>query len=795
LEAFLQGQDVCLATPTASGKSLVFMAAAIHLAHRDPAARILALYPSKALIQDQLDKWKQALVPHGLAVAFIDGSVATGARAAMLAQHRIILMTPDVLHAWLLPHADEKAIGQFLECLRLLILDEAHVYDGVFGTNMTYLLHRLQALSPVGRIIASTATIGEPGKVMGRLTGRPFFVLDAADDGTDRPERGLAILRGDTQEDAQAAVPLLHALQQLPGTRFLAFGDSRKKVERIVSRLHSHARQENEHEAADLEPRIPTEAQVLPYRAGYEEEDRRAIQTALSQGTLAGVVSTSALELGLDIGDLQIVILLGVPASMRSFWQRIGRVGRRQRGLCLIFDNQGLTDETRGGLAGFLARPVEPSWLYLENRNLQFTQALFTAQELANGLHGGTGEAAFADLPETFRTFVRDLLDEMTALPEDLFALKQRGGDTPHLVFPLRTGLEPTLKVLEQQGKTVSPLGELTHSQYLREAYPGAIYHYMGRTYRVFQVRWNHREIKVRRVRQGLTNPLQQTRVFPKFTNGLLGLWGAESSFLAETELQISDRVIGFTERKGDRQVPHLYGPGSNYSRKPITRYFETTGVCWTVPSQAPESLALTGPAIWEAFCRRFGIAPRDVSHAPFQANQGPLGRGPCQGWCIYDTAMGSLRLTQQLAEHFREVVEDALADVRIQAEQISPTAEGSSTFRAHVEAMESLLEVCGTWNHQDANMASTTEGAGEGWLEVFVPGTQVLRVDPTGDAQEVMVSRYRWAPKNGLVYDLATEPPGTVTAAQIRAIPDESRMQRWNPDTGATAAIIPDRL
>lgn len=790
IQAFLQGQDVCLATPTASGKSLVFMASAIHLALSDPEARILALYPAKALIQDQLEKWKQALILHKLSASFIDGSVATSARVALLNQHRVILMTPDVLHAWLLPRADEKEMGQFLASLRLLILDEAHVYDAVFGTNMTYLLHRLQALSPVGRIIASTATIGAPGEVMARLTGRPFFVLDAEDDGTNRPERDLVILRGDPQEDSQAAVPLLHALQQLPSLRYLAFADSRKKVERLVSRLHSHTRNGNEHGVPETKPRIPDEAQVLPYRAGYEEEDRRTIQAALGQGSLAGVVSTSALELGLDIGDLQIVILLGVPVSMRSFWQRIGRVGRRERGLCLIFDNQGLADRTRGGMNAFLARPLEPSWLYLENRNLQFTQALFTAQELANGLHGGSGLEAFADLPETFRGFVRDLLDEMTALPEDLFALKQRGGDTPHLVFPLRTGLEPTLKVLEQKGNTLSPLGELTHSQYLREAYPGAIYHYMGRSYRVFQVRWIQREIKVRPTKQGLTNPLQHTRVFPKFTSSILGLWSTSTSFLAEVELQVSDRVIGFTERKGDRLVPNLYDSSSIFSKKPITRCFETTGVCWEAPIFAQGNSAPIGEAIRAAFCRRFGIAPRDVGQATFQARQGPQGLGSCQGWCIYDSAMGSLRLTQQLAENFSQVVEDALNEAISDASQANSSTDEGKSVRAQAEALARLLEDSSNWTHHEYAQYPSPPESKEGWVEVFVPGTRALLVDPTGEAEDVLIAAYRWAPR-GLVYDVETSPRRTVSASLVRAIPEETALQLWNPESGNIEPLV----
>ena len=136
IEAVLAGDDVCLSTSTASGKSLVFIAAAAHMLLADPAARILALYPAKALIQDQREKWQALLGPLRLTTAFIDGSIRPpAARLPILASNRVVLMTPDVAHAWLLGSLARPQVRSFLTSLRLLVLDEAHVYEGVFGTN------------------------------------------------------------------------------------------------------------------------------------------------------------------------------------------------------------------------------------------------------------------------------------------------------------------------------------------------------------------------------------------------------------------------------------------------------------------------------------------------------------------------------------------------------------------------------------------------------------------------------------------------------------------------------------
>ena len=140
----LDGTDVCLATSTASGKSMVFMTVAVQMLLNEQSGRVLSLYPAKALIQDQFEKWQTIMRAMGLTVGYIDGSVPVEKRLEILASSHSVLMTPDVAHAWLLSHVREPIVHYFLSNLRLLVLDEAHVYDGVFGTNMAYFLRRLQ---------------------------------------------------------------------------------------------------------------------------------------------------------------------------------------------------------------------------------------------------------------------------------------------------------------------------------------------------------------------------------------------------------------------------------------------------------------------------------------------------------------------------------------------------------------------------------------------------------------------------------------------------------------------------
>ena len=183
ISTVLAGQDVCLSTSTASGKSLVFMSAAADLLMRERHARVVAFYPVRALIQDQLEKWKAMLGPLGHSVGFIDGSVPTSQRSDILLRHRVVLMTPDVAHAWFMSSLGDQRVALVRKNLGLVVLDETHVYDGVFGTNMAFFLRRFQAVCAPARFICSTATLGQPNDFISQLTGRETVEFGADQEG------------------------------------------------------------------------------------------------------------------------------------------------------------------------------------------------------------------------------------------------------------------------------------------------------------------------------------------------------------------------------------------------------------------------------------------------------------------------------------------------------------------------------------------------------------------------------------------------------------------------------------
>lgn len=758
LQALGHGDDVALATPTASGKSLVFQTHAAHLLLQDPNARVIAVYPSRALIADQLVSWTAALAPLGQRAVVIDGGVPVSSRDALVRSARVLLMTPDVMHAWLLGRAQETGPALALRTLSLLILDEAHVYDGAFGTNVSYFLRRLQALASPFQLLASTATVGEPVAFLERLTGRSVTLIDETLDGSEAPAK--RILLASTQpghNSFEARASLVRSLASGEHGRFLVFGDSRLLVEKLTAAVLRAGREDAEGESE------PAPVSVLPYRAGYEEDDRAAIQRALEAGQLAGVISTSALELGIDIGAIETVLLLSPPPSMKSFWQRVGRAGRRSTpGACIVLDDEQALGQGRGALDAYLARPIEPNRLYLDNRYIQYAHALCAAHEASRV--SVRNAAPLATLPPRFQELLDNELFPKQPVAADLYPLKQRAADGPHQEFPLRNATERDFTI--ESGAL--RLGRVTQSQMMREAYPGALYFYMARSYRVVRVDQRKGKIEARRQGGGATRPTSLTMVFPRFRDGLLKLIGWPGGFLAEVEVQVSERVTGFVEKKGQTTTTHLYGPDSPYARAPLTNFVQTTGVCWHTPGE-PASQAL-GELVREAFCRRFGIQEQDIGVGPCHAQASPSGAGVVRGLCVYDATCGSLRLTELLALHFEAILEDAEALAR-------------SRQPALARDVAALRQLAAQGKPQPIAAAPDAPDEGDPTLEVIALGQRALYLGGAAP-EEVQVIGLRYTPQ-GLFYQV--QPPASdgkrlIAASLVQPLAGQTEMFRWDP-------------
>ena len=785
IQSILDEEDVCLATPTASGKSLVFMTAAADSVLTTRTGTILALYPAKALIQDQIAKWKKMVNPLGINVGFIDGGVPTINRLNILRNNRIILMTPDVLQAWLMGNLKKREVEDFMKNLQHLILDEAHIYSGVFGSNMAYLLRRVQAVSGLSRIISSTATIGEPEKFIERLTGRRARVFTEDDDTSPTPPKAVILAAPTASEDFKQMVSFIVELSKKNIGKFIAFGDSRRLVEMFVAAVK---RQQNGQAEAVEEAESPDDfdeseieelqhASILPYRAGYEEEDRRQIQIALEQGELNGVVATSGLELGIDIGEISTVVMLGTPPSVQAFRQRFGRVGRRNVGVCVMIDTKGIVTSLNGGLKEYLARTPEKGWLYLDNRYIQYTNALCAAAEIASA--PSFQSDPYKTLPMNFIKLVNNELEPTENLPQDFFNLKQRAQGGAHYEFPVRNGIEKSFAVRSRQGGNIYPLGNLSHSQVLREGYPGAIYYYMAKPFRAYEFNFRQGEINVRREHYYTTKPIAQNMVFPKFPNGILSLLKSKVGFVAEVELQVSERVLGFTETRGSSKSTHLYQQGSGFSERPLVRMFETTGICWCLPDTPlmTDAIAL---AIVEAFCLNYGIHSRDIGVGTFHTNVSPFGGNNCKGICIYDATHGSLRLTQQLAENFGEIVEETI-------KFISAQDDFDQNLALNLAFLKECFSDMTTATFEPPTQTIKPPAETQDWVEVFAKGERVLYKNVNGDLKDTFIQGYRYTPV-GLMYVIGGGEKGesiATRAAEIFALDEQTKSAQYNLYTG----------
>jgi DEAD/DEAH box helicase domain-containing protein len=324
VEAVRDGESIIVTTGTASGKSLCYMLPVLETLLGDPAARALFVYPTKALAQDQLE----ALGKFELDVRFgaYDGDTPRAERPRLRGEAQILLTNPDMLHVGIVPQHFRWT--SFLRHLRMVVLDDMHVYRGVFGSHVGNILRRLIRVCRLRgtdpQIICTSATVANAGEFGRRLTGRALRVID--DDGAPRGPRVFALWNPPVIDRAKMSrrSPYTEAGWLLADlvrhdVRTIAFTKARKVTE-LVHRYTAEALRDS--------PQLA--ARISPYRAGYLPEQRRAIERRLFGGDLVGVVSTSALELGIDVGGLDASVLVGYPGTMASVWQRVGRAGRGQ---------------------------------------------------------------------------------------------------------------------------------------------------------------------------------------------------------------------------------------------------------------------------------------------------------------------------------------------------------------------------------------------------------------------------------------------------------------------------------
>ena len=567
IDAVRQGRDVLVTTPTASGKSLIFQVPVLEEVVRRRPGKALFLYPLKALGQDQRQKvaglaMAAGVERHESLVAIYDGDTPHRRRSQIRKQPpRILISNPDMLHLGIL--GSWQAWEPFLRDLRWIVLDELHTYRGVFGSHFHHVLWRLQRIcrslggQPV--MIASSATARNAGEFSSSLAGREFRWI--VDSGAPRAGRHFLLFRPSASPYTLTLELLVELLRK--GQKTIVFTKARRITELLYSWLEQQA------------PELA--GSVAGYRSGFLPQERRKIEGDLASGTLQGVISTSALELGIDIGGLDACILVGFPGSVMATWQRSGRVGRggRESLTALVPLPDALDQYFLDHPRELIERPCEQ--LIVDPGNEQVARSHLVCAAAERPLSPVDDGATL----ERFAPLVGELLQEgmlrRRAGGEEIVARVAR----PHGDVNLRGAGRSTAIVEGESGRVI---GTVDGVRVLRECHPGAIYLHAGRQYLVRELNLNTQTVTVEAVSVDYyTAPLTQKEteileVLDRRNDGQL------QGFVGR--LQITEKVVGFERRKvrGQEAIDR-----HELDLPPVS--YETVGFWWPAVAAIEESL------------------------------------------------------------------------------------------------------------------------------------------------------------------------------------------------------------
>ncbi|MGH2914895.1 MAG: DEAD/DEAH box helicase [Solirubrobacteraceae bacterium] len=463
-------------TGTASGKSLCFQLPTLETLSTDRTARALYLYPTKALAQDQARSLHRFGMNTSLRPAIYDGDTPRQERSAIRKRSNLVITNPDMLHVGILPH--HHAWADLFANLAFVVVDEAHVYRGVFGSHVANVLRRLRRVAAIHgtepRFLLASATIANPVALAQELTGLDPF-NHVARDGAPRARRRVAIwnpplldeLLGTRASALYEAAEVLSELVSV-GARTICFMKSRKGVELILR----HARD-----------RLPPELaeRIAPYRAGYTPAQRHEIERALTEGELLGVVATDALELGIDIGELDAAICVTFPGTVASLRQMWGRAGRRGRGLAVYIAGEDALDQFFCRHPDeFLGRPVEAAILDPESPEIYAEHLLCAAHEAPL-----TDEDA-PILGGRWREHAERLAADGLLRERATGFVPARADDYPAARVALRSASHDSFVLLDAASGEV--LGTIEAGRAYSTVHEGAVYLHLGRSYRVLEL-------------------------------------------------------------------------------------------------------------------------------------------------------------------------------------------------------------------------------------------------------------------------------------------------------------------
>jgi DEAD/DEAH box helicase domain-containing protein len=611
MDRILSGRHTVIATPTASGKSLVYNLPVVDRLLSDPSATALYLFPLKALARDQLGTVQDLLVRArslkpalpALKAAVYDGDVSSHFKAKIRRDPpQVLLSNPEMLHLAMLPH--HHLWENFFRRLAVVVVDEVHTCRGVMGSHMAWVFRRLVRIcrhygaDPV--FVFCSATIANPGDLCGRLTGLPVDVVDIA--GAPSGKKEVVLMRG-MEGASQTAIALIHAAMHRK-LRTIVYTQSRKITELIAIWASQRSRK--------LRDRISA------YRAGFLPEERREIETRLATGDLLCVVSTSALELGIDIGNLDLCILVGYPGTIMSTWQRAGRVGRdgSHSALVLIAQEDALDQYFMTHPEVFFDMPPETALINPDNPVICRAHLVCAAADLPLKkeeplLTGGTTLPACSGSGKADDSEIKK--NRADAIPQDcgMIAIpaEAEGGrvqaalrelenagkllrsahhdiwyaaqKNPHQEVTLR-GTGRTIPIFLEN--TRKSLGEIDRHRAFFDAHDGAVYLHHGKSYVV--TRFDHEKNSV--------------EVIPKEVKYYTRAWSSKSTRIigVEDRKTVAGTRVGFGRLRITEQVTgydrKLVATGRSIGMVPLDLpplEFDTQGLWIQIPDEVRDRI------------------------------------------------------------------------------------------------------------------------------------------------------------------------------------------------------------
>jgi DEAD/DEAH box helicase domain-containing protein len=484
-------QNVVVVTPTASGKTLCYNLPVLQRIAKNPNARALYLYPTKALTYDQLDDlmhWATSL-DRSIGVFSYDGDTPQDARAAVRSRGNLVLTNPDMLHKGILPHHTKWT--RLMENLEFVVIDELHTYRGVFGSHVANVLRRLARICAFygsnPQFICTSATIENPQDLAERLTGSPFELISESGAGESEKHlffynppvinRELGIRKSYVHEATHIATAFLKRKISA-----IVFANSRLVTEILVRYLKDA-----------LEEGPAPEETVVGYRGGYLPNERRRIERGLREGRIRGVVSTNALELGIDIGSLDVAVLAGYPGTIASTWQRMGRAGRRS-GMSvavMVASSAPLDQYIVNHPEYFLNQPPEKGLINPDNIHILISHLQCAAFELPFGVDETFGGHNVGEILDYLceRGFIHKSGSKWhwtsEAYPADSVSLRSISSDN--------------FVIVETTGES-RILGEVDYTSAFTTLHEKAIYLHQGQQYYVHELDIAERRAYVRQV-------------------------------------------------------------------------------------------------------------------------------------------------------------------------------------------------------------------------------------------------------------------------------------------------------